>query len=207
LRSNWTYLSIFQANKRNSIFHIAAQLSAQLSNNKAVRPNRNIYMIGERIKQIRGKEPQEEFAKRFGVSRSTILRYESDERKPDTDFIAALCKAYNVNANWLLTGEEQKIQGAESLAYPATTFTLGEHVDLLAKIHNSGNTVLIKAIDANLHAFTEAIDNKALAQRAIDMMDEMNKRVLTLENKLAHLEKENEELKRKPPDSKQQAMG
>jgi transcriptional regulator with XRE-family HTH domain len=164
-------------------------------------------MIGERIKELRDNEAQGKFADRLGVSRNTVMRYENGDRQPDAIFITTLCKAYNVNANWLLTGEGQKHQGTESLAYPVTTLTLGEHVDLLAKIHNSGNTVLIKAIDANLHAFTEAIDNKALAQRAIDMMDEMNKRVLTLESKLAHLEKENEELKKKPPDSKQQAMG
>jgi len=65
-------------------------------------------MIGERIKQLRGKEPQELFAKRFGVSRSTILRYESGGRDPDAGFLIALCRTYNVSANWLLLGEEEK---------------------------------------------------------------------------------------------------
>lgn len=62
-------------------------------------------MIGQKIKQLRGDEPQDSFAKRFGVSRSTILRYESGHRKPDSDFIVALCRQYNVDSNWLLLDE------------------------------------------------------------------------------------------------------
>ena len=68
-------------------------------------------MIGERIKQLRGKERQELFAERFGVSRSTILRYESGYRDPDASFIIALCREYNVSANWLLFGEGYKNVG------------------------------------------------------------------------------------------------
>ena len=30
------------------------------------------------------------------------MRYESGDRKPDPDFIVALCQAYNVSADWLL---------------------------------------------------------------------------------------------------------
>lgn len=71
-------------------------------------------MIGERIKQLRGKEPQEVFAKRFGVSRSTILRYESGDREPDSGFIIALCREYNVSANWLLLGDDYKNKGQNS---------------------------------------------------------------------------------------------
>lgn len=36
------------------------------------------------------------------------MRYESGDRKPDSDFLIALCKEYKVSANWLLLGEEEK---------------------------------------------------------------------------------------------------
>ena len=127
------------------------------------------------------------------------MRYETGERKPDSDFIADICKAYNVNSDWLLSGEGPKHKGDRAAAYPEATLTLGENVELLAKIHNSGNTVLIKAITANLHAFSEAIDNKALALKAIDMMEGMNKRMLDMEKKLTRLEEENKQLKTGPP--------
>lgn len=42
---------------------------------------------------------------RFGISRNTVMRYESGDRKPDSDFIAALCQEYNVSADWLLDKE------------------------------------------------------------------------------------------------------
>jgi len=63
-------------------------------------------MIGERIKKIRGNENQTEFGARFGLSRSTILRYETGERVPDADFIAALCKEYDLSSAWLLFGTD-----------------------------------------------------------------------------------------------------
>ena len=90
---------------------------------------------------------------------------------------------------------------------PSDNLGLGESVELLAKIYNSGNKVLIRAIAANLNAFGEAIDNKALAQKAIDMMDGMNRRILAMENDLAKLKEENEALRKDPPGHKQQAEG
>lgn len=65
-------------------------------------------MIGERIRQLRGKETQADFGVRFGISRNTVTRYESGGRDPDAGFIVALCKRYNVSANWLLLGDDYK---------------------------------------------------------------------------------------------------
>lgn len=91
---------------------------------------------------------------------------------------------------------------------PSDSMGLGESVELLAKIYNSGNTVLIRAIAANLSAFSEAIDNKALAQKAIDMMDEMNKRMLALETDLTTIKEENKALKKRlPGDDQMQSTG
>lgn len=73
---------------------------------------------------------------------------------------------------------------------PDDDIGLGESVELLAKIYNSGNQVLVRAIAANLHAFSEAVDNKALAMKTVGMMEEMNKRMLSLEEKLAKMESE-----------------
>jgi len=176
-------------------------------------------MIGERIKELRGTETQANWETRFGVTKNTIRRYESGANPPDTNFIARLCEAYGINAHWLITGEgpkfldDQPMQPAASnetaiaAPLPSDNLGLGESVELLAKIYNSGNKVLIRAISANLNAFGEAIDNKALAQKAITMMDEMNRRMLALENDLAKLKEENEGLRKDPPGRDQQAIG
>lgn len=61
--------------------------------------------LGERIKQIRGKLSQAEFAEKTGINKSTLGRYERNVNKPDTASINAICKIFKVNSSWLLTGE------------------------------------------------------------------------------------------------------
>jgi len=168
-------------------------------------------MVGDRINELRGNETQGSFCERFGISKSSIARYENGTNQPDAKFLVALCDAYNVHANWLLTGEGPKYRDTSSPVATNTTIAhmpsdnlgLGESVELLAKIYNSGNTVLIRAIAANLNAFSEAIDNKDIAQKAINMMDEMNKRMLAMESSIATLQNENKELKKDQPRNNQ----
>ena len=64
--------------------------------------------IGDRIKEIRGKVSRDDFAALFGVNRTTVQRYEIYEREPGSEFISAVCKKYNINANWLLFGNGPK---------------------------------------------------------------------------------------------------
>ena len=64
-------------------------------------------MIGKRLQEFRKKLgfTQKEFAKMFGVSEITMRRYEIGKVKPDIDFILELRNRFNLNINWLLTGE------------------------------------------------------------------------------------------------------
>jgi len=172
-------------------------------------------MIGERIKELRGGESQGKFADRFGVSRNTVMRYENGDRHPDDIFISDLCKAYNVSADWLVLGKEADKTTAisveeDKLEYAAgdeIAMGLAESVELLAKIYNSGEKVLIRAISANLHAFGEAVTNKRLAQKALDSVASMNERLEILEKEMKKLKEENEQLRKEPPGQKQQANG
>lgn len=66
----------------------------------------NIVNIGERIKKIR-KEfdlTQTEFANRIGSAQNTIARYEMNNRTPSASVIVLICKEFNVNEEWLRTG-------------------------------------------------------------------------------------------------------
>ena len=66
--------------------------------------------IGKRIKEIRNdkKLNQREFAKRLTLSQNHISYLEKGIRKITEKFINDLCKEYNVNKEWLLTGTGQK---------------------------------------------------------------------------------------------------
>jgi phage repressor protein C with HTH and peptisase S24 domain len=63
--------------------------------------------IGQRLKTLRVLMglSQEEFAKRTGESQRTISNAENDARDTKKGFLLALQKEFNVNTNWLLTGQ------------------------------------------------------------------------------------------------------
>lgn len=62
--------------------------------------------ISDRIKAWRHALglTQEEFARRSGMSKATLVGYEVGQRKPGADALAAIAKT-GVNMTWLLTGE------------------------------------------------------------------------------------------------------
>lgn len=64
--------------------------------------------IGNRIKEIRGSMSQAAFSKELNVTQSTIARYEKGSRSPDAEFLLLIKKYYDINPNWLISGEEPK---------------------------------------------------------------------------------------------------
>lgn len=69
--------------------------------------------IGDRIKQIRGTQTQQEFADLIGVGRTTLIRYESGERTPDAEFLIKLNVIYSIQPLWLLTGKGEDVAGVK----------------------------------------------------------------------------------------------
>ncbi|EAT15420.1 putative phage repressor [Desulfuromonas acetoxidans DSM 684] len=66
--------------------------------------------IGERLRFLRGKQKLPDFAQRFGVSKSTLGRYEKGISLPDAGFLAAICQQLHVCPQWLLMGGEKPCQ-------------------------------------------------------------------------------------------------
>lgn len=61
----------------------------------------------DRIKKIR-KEldlTQQGFADRLNVGRNNIAGYETGKRSPSDAVISLICKEFNINENWLRTGQ------------------------------------------------------------------------------------------------------
>lgn len=79
--------------------------------------------MNERIKEIRAalNMNQTDFAKKILVSRSAICKIESGENSPSEQSINLICREFNVNEEWLRTGEgemfKQRTRNQEILAF------------------------------------------------------------------------------------------
>lgn len=60
--------------------------------------------IGGRIQLVRGGLTQEEFAKQLGIGRTTLIRYENNERSPDATLLRDVALRFEVDPSWLLLG-------------------------------------------------------------------------------------------------------
>lgn len=67
------------------------------------------YVLGTRLKKLRGDRTQKEIVSDFnakklgiGLTAQSLGRYENNERKPDSEMVAALAHYYNVSTDYLL---------------------------------------------------------------------------------------------------------
>lgn len=63
--------------------------------------------MNERIKELRKAEnlTQQEFADRIGVKRNTVATYEMGRTTPSDAAVALIVREFDVNEQWLRTGE------------------------------------------------------------------------------------------------------
>lgn len=61
----------------------------------------------DRIRKIRKDADltQEKFAERLGIKRNTVATYETGKSEPMDNIIVSICREFNVNREWLLTGK------------------------------------------------------------------------------------------------------
>ena len=66
-------------------------------------------MISERIKQLRKRHnlTQTEFGELFGVGKTTVSSWETNNSSPSDEIKIAICKRFNVSMDWLF-GIEKK---------------------------------------------------------------------------------------------------
>lgn len=63
--------------------------------------------IGERIREIRKSKglTMEQFGEKIRVSKQTISNFENNNRNPSEQIILSICREFNINEDWLRTGE------------------------------------------------------------------------------------------------------
>lgn len=66
----------------------------------------NPFDTGAEIKRIRGSRSQQEFADLLEVGRTTIIRYENNERTPDAEFLFKLNLIFGVDPSRVVLGRD-----------------------------------------------------------------------------------------------------
>lgn len=75
----------------------------------------------ERIRAIRDKKTQPEFAKSLNVSLGSVQAWEYGLNKPSSAMRKLICATYGVNQNWLETGEGEMYKESASQSLDAIT--------------------------------------------------------------------------------------
>lgn len=72
--------------------------------------------IGDRIKKVRKALDltQQKFGERIGVKGNTIAQYELGRSNPVDSVLSLMIREFNVNKEWLLTGEGEMFKAAPS---------------------------------------------------------------------------------------------
>ena len=60
--------------------------------------------LAERLKAVRGKIPQAEFAELVGIHKSSWGRYERGESEPSSSDLIKICSIFGVFPEWILLG-------------------------------------------------------------------------------------------------------
>lgn len=114
--------------------------------------------MNDRIRAVRkaANLTQAEFASRIGIKPNTVTSYETGLRIPSDTVIMSICREFNVDENWLRTGEgEMFVQLSED----------AEFIQILSEIEVSDDD-FIKAL---LRSYWRLSDNeKAAIHKLID---------------------------------------
>lgn len=76
--------------------------------------------MNKRIKELRKSlgMTQDDFGKKIGLARNSVANYEIGRRTPTNAVITSICREFNINENWLRTGEgEMKIEDCREERY------------------------------------------------------------------------------------------
>lgn len=131
--------------------------------------------IGERLKALR-KEldlTQQEVANRIGTTQNNIASYEIGRRNPSAAVINNICKTFNVNEDWLRSGEGEMFAETNDsvLAELAAEYNLeGEKLELIRNflmLTLEQQDIIVQAAiviaEANKKAAAEAAKKEATA--------------------------------------------
>lgn len=121
-------------------------------------------MLGNKLKQLRGKRTQEEVAKALGISRARYSHYENEIREPDHEILLALADFYDVSIDYLIGNASE------------TSLTKKEERDLVTDLQN-----ILDGIDGGFASYDgktpEEIEDQELLKASLEQAMRLAKRV------------------------------
>lgn len=94
--------------------------------------------MNDRIKELRKALglTQQDFSERIGVKRNTVAQYEIGRNPPNDTVITLICREFNVNEEWLRTGEGEmfKPKSRNEELFEFVTNAIGEPTGIQAKL-------------------------------------------------------------------------
>lgn len=138
-------------------------------------------MIGARLKILRNKKglTQKELASALSTSQSYICSLEQDRQVPGGEILLSLKRFFDIDLDWLLTGEEDI---APQSHVSGDTPEIAELLEGARNVLTSGNPIAFDALERNIRYFSHAID--------------VEKRMLGMESDLAEMKSYVMEIKR-----------
>ena len=166
-----------------------------------------------RLKEALGVKSDGQLANYLGISRQNIGAARKRDDVPP-GWIYKVAELTGCSMDWLCFGHGPKIRveyttegshhdgqikspespydpqlsrkpgSANELQHAEDSSGFGAAVEMLAKIYSSGDKLLIRTINANIRAFCEAIDRKQREQRSTKELENLKKRLITIEKQL-----------------------
>ena len=138
---------------------------------------------GAKLRALRGSIPIKDFAQELNINLTTYYRYErgdtpvsdghlklakiiSDKKQLDKRAVSDPESDYNLHGGW----EPRSI---EEMAGVPKGLGMGRAVEMLASIYNSKNQEVIRAINANLQVFSQAVEQAGRIDQLKRDVDEL----------------------------------
>jgi len=120
----------------------------------------NFIELGQRIREMRGKQSRQEFAENFLIAPSSLARWEAGDTQPELGFLVRLVGAFGCSLKWLITGDDDFPKNGKILADQQL-----EYLDKMGWGKNAPGIIMIPMVDAVLSAGEGSFETSGDSER------------------------------------------
>lgn len=130
--------------------------------------------VGDRINYIIAKQnlTSTAFSRLIGISTGNLNGLVNDDNKPSSKFLTRILELFNININWLLTGNGSKYikpDGQERDEDPE----IADLLERAKRVLTSGNPVAFDALERNIRYFDHVVATEKRLRETEDRMKKL----------------------------------